>query len=277
MNDFLKQYNDDLLLINDYFENQLLDFDNRYEKKLFEAMRYTLLSEGKRIRAIIILEMGKLFNVDINSLLPYILTIESIHAYSLIHDDLPALDDDDYRRNQLSNHKKYGEAMAILAGDALLNFSFENMLKETLKNNQVKLALEISELVGTKGMISGQVGDLSEKSDISDFNYIYKNKTSNMFIASFIIAGYLSNQSEENLEKLRRIGLDFGFIFQLKDDLLDIDKNEDSILNYISKEDINNSIFNKQKLIKKELKDLFISEDISFMINLVDYIYLREK
>ncbi len=166
-----------------------------YQKTIMEAMNYSLSSGGKRLRPVLTLEACRIVGGDSDNAIPFAAAIEMIHTYSLIHDDLPALDNDDLRRGRATNHKVFGEAMAILAGDALLNFAYETMLKESIgKENPEKYlraTYEIAKGAGIYGMVGGQVVDVqSENMQIpkEKLDYIHENKTAAMMVATYEIA-----------------------------------------------------------------------------------------
>ena len=200
----------------------------KYPEKIYESMRYSVLNGGKRIRAMLVLLTCEAFFGKIEEAMPFSCAIEMIHAYSLIHDDLPALDNDDLRRGKPTNHKVFGEAMAILAGDALLNSAFEIMTNLCTLKNELRFIKAMDEIVkasGVSGMIGGQVMDiLSEGQEIDriTLEYIHKNKTAALFKASVCAGAYIACASLEKIEKLKDASDYFGIAFQIKDDLLDI-------------------------------------------------------
>lgn len=202
---------------------------------IHKAMRYSVFNGGKRLRPILcslIYEMYKKNNVNDEDLKFLASGIEMIHCYSLIHDDLPALDNDDYRRGKLTCHKKFGEDIAILAGDALLTKSFECFanIKDTLSLKNI--LLEITDAVGTLGMIGGQVVDLkSEKFTLTEQNknkaknllkYIHKNKTGKLLRTSLLSGAILAKADEKNLFLIEAYSESLGYMFQITDDILDI-------------------------------------------------------
>lgn len=198
-------------------------------KTLFEAMTYSVNAGGKRLRPVLMLAAYNLFNDDTTIPLPYCCGIEMIHTYSLIHDDLPAMDDDDYRRGKPTNHKVFGEGIAILAGDGLLNYAFEIMLKDALNQEDIRpftrAIFEISKAAGVDGMIGGQVVDLQSENKIIDgdtLDYIHLNKTAAMIIASLKTGAILAGGKEEDINNMEAIGRNLGLAFQIKDDILDI-------------------------------------------------------
>lgn len=207
------------------------------ESPIAEAMNYSLLAGGKRIRPLIIKEVFELFGGKNKKLCgPFMAAIEMIHTYSLIHDDLPAMDNDDFRRGRPTNHNVYGEAMAILAGDALLNFAYETAVKsfsfaEGLEDyRRVEEAIKIlSANAGIFGMVTGQVLDMNlaikEKSK-ENIEKMYELKTGALFRASFMIGAVLAGADSLKIEKMKETGEAVGLAFQLQDDILDVHGDE---------------------------------------------------
>lgn len=208
-----------------------------YREKILESMKYSLFTGGKRLRPIMAIKTFEIFNNNIKLVLPYAAAIEMIHTYSLIHDDLPAMDDDDYRRGKPTNHKVFGEAMAILAGDALLNLAFEIMSKDVLENSMSledykrknRAINEIANYSGINGMIGGQVVDLFssyENMDKDKLLFMYKAKTAALFQASIVVGGILGGAKEEEISILREFSLYLGLSYQIQDDLLDAEEDK---------------------------------------------------
>ncbi len=220
-------------------EKHLMDFmpDVAEQSKVIqEAMEYSLGAGGKRLRPILVLATCKFCGGDINDALPYALAVEYIHTYSLIHDDLPCIDNDDLRRGKPTNHAVYGDAMATLAGDGLLNLAFEGMLtdlKETVANEKdIKIlrgkifaAKCIASASGVSGMVAGQVADiLAEGKDISpeELSYINKNKTGAIIKAAVKAGAYIGGADEQKFSDLEEYGKNLGYAFQIRDDILDV-------------------------------------------------------
>jgi geranylgeranyl diphosphate synthase type II len=199
--------------------------------KLYDAMAYGLLSGGKRIRPILVLTVGKIFRVSEKTLMPTACAIEFIHTYSLIHDDLPAMDDDDLRRGKPTTHKAFGEAVAILAGDALLTQAMEVLVSQNYHPViSKKLISEITSAIGAKGMVGGQVLDLHFTQDISKtapnpdnkaYARMLEMKTAALIKASVCCGGIIAKCSKKMLGRLEAYGQHIGLAFQLKDDALD--------------------------------------------------------
>ena len=190
-------------------------------------MSYSLTAGGKRLRPILMLETYKLFKNDIEEAIPFAVAMEMVHTFSLIHDDLPGIDNDDYRRGKLTNHKKYNEATAILAGDGLLNNAYMIILndiinsKESKKNKKILAMQELSN--GIDRMIAGEYVDTEyEGKEISEnyLEYMHKNKTGALIKASVKIGAILAEAKEKDIEKLSEYAEKIGLAFQIKDDIL---------------------------------------------------------
>tara|TARA_Y100000389_G_scaffold204554_1_gene257949 strand:+ start:9999 stop:10862 length:864 start_codon:yes stop_codon:yes gene_type:complete len=207
--------------------DQLLRINEKtYSTKLVEAMRYLSLVKGKNIRPFLTIVISEIFGVKNQYVIDIATAIEIIHTYSLIHDDLPAMDNDNFRRNQLSCHKKYNEATAILAGDALLTFAFEilsNIEDHTNPYIKLKLINMIAKNIGFQGIAGGQMLDLeaNNKSTSSDIAKIHLLKTSKLFISSVEAAAIISNRCEIQKKYLLFFAKDLGLLFQIKDDIND--------------------------------------------------------
>ena len=194
-----------------------------------EGMEYSLLAGGKRIRPIILLEMAKTYDADLKIALEFAIAIEMIHTYSLIHDDLPSMDNDDLRRGKPTNHVVFGEDMAILSGDALLNLASELMINASLKlphPEQGLLAMKsILSASGSKGMILGQVADIKYHDgeiDRDALDFINANKTGKLLTAAVLAGAMLGHADTDELDKLEQIGEAIGLLFQVVDDILDV-------------------------------------------------------
>lgn len=216
--------------IKDYFNSELEGYfkdKNGYNKIIYEAQDYSLSVGGKRIRPILTFLTYNLYKENYKEALPLALAMEMIHTYSLIHDDLPAMDNDDLRRGKPTNHKVFGEAMAILAGDSLLNESFNILMDFSLEKgeNALRAAREITKASGAEGMIGGQVVDIiNEGKSISEDELLYMhNKKTGQLIKGAILAGAIYGDApKEDIEKLKKFGENLGLAFQIKDDILDV-------------------------------------------------------
>jgi geranylgeranyl diphosphate synthase, type II len=222
-----------------YFEENRLAVDASLDRlmpaataqppSIHEAMRYSVFAGGKRIRPILCLESARIFDADITPAHYPACAIEFIHTYSLIHDDLPALDDDDLRRGKPTNHKKFGEATAILAGDALLTLAFETIAATPVAaDRRVAMLTEISTAAGTiNGMVGGQVADLEaegKRVTAEGLEYIHRSKTAALIRASISSGALCAGASPDDVARLRRFGELIGLLFQVTDDILDVEE-----------------------------------------------------
>ena len=212
--------------------NQKMDYllpkENQYdETKLVEAMRYSALSDGKRIRPFLTVSIADMFKVDRQCSLNVAVAIEFIHVYSLIHDDLPSMDDDDYRRGRLSCHKRFDEATAILAGDSLLTYAFQILSdKLTHRNSAIRCEIinVVSRAIGFNGMAGGQMMDLEkigQKLNQQQIARLQRLKTGEMFMASVEAGAILGHAPPQVRSALNRYAHDIGLAFQIRDDILD--------------------------------------------------------
>lgn len=207
-----------------------------YPEKIYEAMRYSLLAGGKRLRPILCLASCELAGGTTSMAMPTACALEMIHTMSLIHDDLPAMDNDDYRRGKLTNHKVYGEDIAILAGDGLLTYAFEFIATKTENVPPQQVLQTIAYLgraAGAGGLIGGQVVDVESegKTDVSleTLNYIHVHKTGALLEACVVCGAILASASEADLQRLSRFAKNIGLAFQIIDDILDITATQEEL------------------------------------------------
>jgi len=201
---------------------------------VYNAMRYSLFAGGKRLRPILTIASSEAVGGYTDSVLPFACAIELIHTYSLIHDDLPAMDDDDYRRGNLTNHKVYGEAAAILAGDALLTEAFRlmtdsNTISGVDPNTVLNVINDIADAAGASGMVGGQMVDIElegKQVDISDVEYIHTHKTGALIASSVRIGARLGGGTKEEVGLLSMYGSAIGLAFQTVDDILNVEGDE---------------------------------------------------
>jgi geranylgeranyl diphosphate synthase type II len=198
-------------------------------QQLHRAMRYSLLAGGKRLRPTLVLASGEAFGASTDDLMPAACAIEMIHTYSLIHDDLPAMDNDDLRRGRPTCHKVFGEAMAILAGDALLTQAFRVLSSEGPERQparDLRVIREVATAAGTvDALIGGQVADIESEGkpvDDSMLEYIHRSKTGAMITASVVVGGIIGGAGDPQIESLRAYGERIGLAFQIADDILDV-------------------------------------------------------
>lgn len=225
--DFNQKYDMLQETINNYIDS-IIPKEYKSIGRILDSMRYSLFAGGKRLRPILMLAVGEVFNAQVKDLLPFCAGIEMIHTYSLIHDDLPAMDNDDYRRGRLTNHKVYGEALAILSGDGLLNYAFEHMLSYcSIRNEErfIRAAYEIAKSSGIYGMIGGQVIDIENTGKLlcrDVLDSMYEGKTGALISASIKCGAILSGAGYDDIERLSGYAHDLGLAFQIIDDMLDV-------------------------------------------------------
>jgi geranylgeranyl diphosphate synthase type II len=214
--------------VNEWLD-RLVPSETTPPEQLHRAMRYSLLAGGKRLRPALVLAAGEAFGADTDDLMPAACAIEMIHTYSLIHDDLPAMDNDDLRRGRPTCHKAFGEAVAILAGDALLTQAFRVLAADAPKRDaerQVRVIREVATAAGTvEALIGGQMADIEsegENVDGATLEYIHRSKTGAMIAASVVVGGIVAGANGDQIEKLRAYGQCIGLAFQIADDILDV-------------------------------------------------------
>lgn len=294
--DFKKELKERSIYIEDKIESYLPK-EEGYQKTIFEAMNYSLRAGGKRLRPILLMEAYKLCQGQGEDFVPYSVAMEMIHTYSLIHDDLPALDNDDLRRGKPTNHIVFGEAMAILAGDALLNTAYETMLNAAFKHSRPEISLraayEISRGAGIYGMIGGQVVDVEsedKKIDKDKLDYIHMNKTAAMIVGSVRAGAILAGIDEDRLESLTKYAENIGLAFQIVDDILDIEGDE-KLLGKRVGSDLDNDkstypsllgISESKKIVENLIEEAKTSlevfaSDAEFMNALADFIRDRQN
>lgn len=265
--------------------SKYLDLNLKGHGTLNKSIRYSTTGMGKRIRPVLCMAGFKACGGRGNSILPVAGAIELIHTFSLIHDDLPCMDNDDYRRGKPTNHKVFGEDIALLAGDALLNMAFEWVTHAKGINNDIKLSIikELTACVGTKGLIQGQVLDLhpeSKKTLVSKkiskriLKDIYIKKTALLITTAVRIGAITAGANKRKLDAITEYGMNLGLAFQIVDDILDIDQDEgksypslfgkDNTIKY-AKELINKSIralkpFNKKSNLLEEISHLVLNQ-----------------
>ena len=209
--------------------------EENYQKTIMEAMNYSMLAGGKRLRPMLMLETYRLFGGKSKVIEPFMAAMEMIHTYSLVHDDLPAMDNDEYRRGKKTTHAVYGEAMGILAGDALLNFAFETALKafdmEPMNANIGRALQVLAGKAGIYGMIGGQVVDVEAEGtkDMTKekLDFIYRLKTGALMEASMAIGAILAGASKEEQQIVETVAGEIGLAFQIQDDILDVTSTEE--------------------------------------------------
>ena len=231
--------------INDYLDRFLPPVDF-YPEVIHEAMRYSVLGGGKRIRPILALATGEALEGDFRKMIYLACALEMIHSYSLVHDDLPAMDDDDHRRGQLTTHKKFGEGIAILAGDALLSLAFQLLGEIPTDSRWAETNLtvihRICRAIGTSGgMIAGQTVDLTTQGkpfSRKELEYIHSSKTGALIQASVSAAALLSEASAEVRQRINAFGSNVGLAFQIVDDILDVEGSHEELGKTLGKDSL---------------------------------------
>lgn len=228
---FEVEYQQRLEYIENYLNGFFIRSDNKFVEIINKSMRYSLTASGKRLRPILFFEFAKLFNQPCAYIVDFAASLEMIHTYSLIHDDLPAMDNDDLRRGKPTNHVVFGEATAILAGDGLLNYAYEFMMDCALKDplnalRYLDAGKVIAEAAGHKGMILGQVADLLNEGveiDKDTLDFINQHKTGDLLTAAMVAGAILGGCNQEERLIVDEIGRNVGLCFQIVDDILDIE------------------------------------------------------
>ncbi|HHK5531969.1 TPA: (2E,6E)-farnesyl diphosphate synthase [Bacillus mobilis] len=221
-----------------FVEEKLVSYANELQcpNVLSEAMAYSLEAGGKRLRPLLLFATLQAFGKERNLGVGAACALEMIHTYSLVHDDLPCMDDDDLRRGKPTNHKVFGEAMAVLAGDGLLTYAFQVIMayeqKEISAEKKVRLVLELAKAAGPEGMVGGQVADMEAEGKqltIDELEYIHKHKTGKLLEFAVLAGSILSDATEEQEEKLLAFAKYIGLAFQIRDDILDVEGTEEEI------------------------------------------------
>lgn len=269
--------------------------ENEIAPTIFDSMRYSLFAGGKRLRPVLLLAAAEACGAESDKFLKVACALEMIHTYSLIHDDLPAMDNDDYRRGKLTNHKVYGEGIAILAGDSLLTYAFETMLSaEGIEpSTLMRVVREIAEAAGPQGMVGGQVIDLeSEGKQVSldTLQAMHRAKTGALFRAAVRAGAILAGASEEELAALTTYAEKFGLAFQITDDILDVIGSTETIGKPVGSDEKNNkstyvtlySVEIARQMAEKTVADaveaLAIFEEKGAVLqDLVEYLLKRES
>ena len=294
MIDFKQQLQERVMVIEEILNQYLLE-ETGYQKTVIQAMNYTLKAGGKRIRPLLMSETYKKFGGTEKVIEPFMAAIEMIHTYSLVHDDLPALDNDDYRRGRKTAHIVYGEDMAILAGDALLNYAFEVASTAfSMKEGDVSIGRAFQVLAskpGIHGMIGGQTADVEltgKPLTLEQILFIHRNKTGALLEASMMIGAILAGAKEEDVIKIQQIGSNIGLAFQIEDDILDIIGTEEEIgkpvnsderngkTTYVSLKGMEQAKEDVKQLTKEAITQLSqIGTENTFLTELLQYLINR--
>ena len=296
---FMEELQQKVEHINDVLE-KFLPAEEGQQRIIFEAMNYSVRAGGKRLRPILMEETYHMFGGSSAVIEPFMAAIEMIHTYSLVHDDLPAMDNDEYRRGKKTTHAVYGEAMGILAGDALLNLAYETAAKafgmEVADTRVARAFAVLAKKAGVYGMVGGQVvGVESEKSDDCSItreklDFIYRLKTGALIESSMMIGAILAGASSDEVSRVEQIAAKLGLAFQIQDDVLDVtstlevlgkpvgsdEKNNKAT--YVTFEGLDKAVSDVERISKEaeeQLDDL--GYDDAFLKELFEYLIHREK
>lgn len=266
------------------------------QKTVIEAMNYSVLAGGKRLRPMLMQETYKLFGGEEKIVEPFMAAIEMIHTYSLVHDDLPALDNDEYRRGKKTTHAVFGETMGILAGDALLNYAFEIATEALVSQTNEKTARAVDILAkkaGIYGMIGGQIADIEyegKKAGLEVVEFIHRLKCGALIESAMLIGAVLAGATDEECNKIEQIAADVGYAFQIQDDILDVtsstevigkpvgsdDKNEKST--YVSIRGLEQAKRDVSEMSERAIRTLkSLPYENPFLENLIKALINREK
>lgn len=279
--------------------NQYLPKEEGFQKTVISAMNYSFLAGGKRLRPMLMQETYRLFGGNGKVIEPFMAAQEMIHTYSLVHDDLPAMDNDEYRRGRKTTHIVYGEGMAILAGDGLLNFAYETACKAFLieSNERVIEALQVlAAKAGIYGMIGGQTADVEgedlppEKVTNELLLFIHTNKTAALIQSSMMIGAILAGASKEQIQSIEKIAYNVGVAFQIQDDILDVTSTTEVLgkpvgsdeknhkVTYVSLNGLETSKKDVERLSKEALSLLEkLPGENPFLVELITSLITREK
>ncbi|XP_057541880.1 geranylgeranyl pyrophosphate synthase, chloroplastic [Amaranthus tricolor] len=272
----------------------------KHPEKIHEAMRYSLLAGGKRVRPMLCIAACELVGGDEAAAMAAACAVEMIHTMSLIHDDLPCMDNDDLRRGKPTNHKVFGEDVAVLAGDSLLSFAFEHMATATPLNQvspgQVVRAVgELARVIGAEGLVAGQVVDIDSEGAVDvgleQLEFIHIHKTAKLLEGSVVLGAIIGGGSDEEVERLRKFAIGIGLLFQVVDDILDVTKSSEELGKTAGKDLVADKVtFPKlmgieksreyaEKLVKEAKEQLvgFDQEKAKPLIALADYIAYRQN
>lgn len=296
---FMEELQQKVEHINDVLE-KFLPAEEGQQRIIFEAMNYSVRAGGKRLRPILMEETYHMFGGSSAVIEPFMAAIEMIHTYSLVHDDLPAMDNDEYRRGKKTTHAVYGEAMGILAGDALLNLAYENAAKafgmEVADARVARAFAVLAKKAGVYGMVGGQVVDVeSEKSDDcpitrEKLDFIYRLKTGALIESSMMIGAILAGASSDEVSRVEQIAAKLGLAFQIQDDVLDVTSSlevlgkpvgsdeKNNKATYVTFEGLDKAVSDVERISKeaeKLLDDLGYYD--AFLKELFEYLIHREK
>ena len=296
--DFEKQLQEKIAQIEALLQ-AYLPKEEGYQRTILEAMNYSVMAGGKRLRPMMMQEAYIMFGGTSQAIGPFMAALEMIHTYSLVHDDLPAMDNDLYRRGKKTTHHVYGEAMGILAGDALLNYAYETAAKSFLLEpenvNIGKALIKLSQKAGVYGMVGGQVVDVEaeKKQEVitkEKLDFIHHNKTAALIEAALAVGGILSGASDTEVQKLELVARKIGLAFQIQDDILDVIGKEEVLgkpigsdarnekVTYVTYEGIEKSKEDVARLTDEALELLHsLGKEDSFLSELFLHLVNREK
>lgn len=271
--------------------------ESGYQHTVMEAMNYSVLAGGKRLRPLLMYETYRMFGGSGEAVKPFMAAMEMIHTYSLVHDDLPAMDNDEYRRGKLTTHAKYGHAMGVLAGDALLNYAFETAASAFYYEGEIMRTAKALQILARKagiyGMIGGQVVDVEltgQKIDRGSLDFIYALKTGALLEASMMVGAVLAGASEEEVRTVEKVASDVGLAFQIRDDILDVtstletlgkpihsdDKNEKTT--YVTIKGVEQASKDVEEISERALASLAsLPYENEFLTELIRSLVYREK
>ena len=294
---FKQEQEKNISYIEDVLKNYLPK-NPSFQKTIYDAMEYSVMAGGKRLRPMMMYQAYKMFGGGDKELIePFMAAIEMIHTYSLVHDDLPAMDNDTYRRGRKTTHVVYGEDMGILAGDALLNFAYETAIKGASAAKAAKNAINalaiLSKKAGIMGMVGGQVVDVEltgKKLDEERLDFIFKLKTGALLEASLMVGAALAGADEKYIELMEQAGLNIGMAFQIQDDILDVTSTTEELGKPVHSDEKNDkttyvSLYGLEKshedVEKYSKKALSIMEELpyenQFLYTLIEKLINRRK
>lgn len=296
---FMEELQQKVEHINNVLE-KFLPAEEGQQRIIFEAMNYSVRAGGKRLRPILMEETYHMFGGSSAVIEPFMAAIEMIHTYSLVHDDLPAMDNDEYRRGKKTTHAVYGEAIGILAGDALLNLAYENAAKafgmEVADARVARAFAVLAKKAGVYGMVGGQVVDVeSEKSDDcpitrEKLDFIYRLKTGALIESSMMIGAILAGASSDEVSRVEQIAAKLGLAFQIQDDVLDVTSSlevlgkpvgsdeKNNKATYVTFEGLDKAVSDVERISKEAEKLLDdLGYDDAFLKELFEYLIHREK
>lgn len=294
---FKQEQEENISYVEDVLKNYLPK-NPSFQKTIYDAMEYSVMAGGKRLRPMMMYQAYKMFGGGDKELIePFMAAIEMIHTYSLVHDDLPAMDNDTYRRGRKTTHVVYGEDMGILAGDALLNFAYETAIKGASVAKAAKNAINaldiLSKKAGIMGMVGGQVVDVEltgKKLDEERLDFIFKLKTGALLEASLMVGAALAGADEKYIELMEQAGLNIGMAFQIQDDILDVTSTTEELGKPVHSDEKNDkttyvSLYGLEKshddVEKYSKKALSIMEELpyenQFLCTLIEKLINRRK